>query len=1090
MSDQQYATWPAILQSKGIVARTSDDTPPPGFYLNLGNVEELEENTLISRLGSVIINKTGTTVNALSGPAHSLARLVNTTTGLTWRYAGGGTQLYRRTGDTPGPYTSIATGLSGNEWSSIVYRPNLSSYPYIYFADSSKMLKDNGTLSVAQQQGIFQPYTPVQVQVQAPQLIVMDTFESASGDYIFSPGISAGTSTRVSTSLSNAIGGLGVQLAVVSSMENIVPFQLLVIDRGGANQETVLVLSVPYDNSGFFASFTKVHSTGATVTEEYLTFTVPANTTQTVTGTSGPYNLNAFPNGTLTQGADYIAIFINVGSPENINQIQLLLDVGDGSFTEDYYTKLILPSIYQDSIIQTADQPTLITQIIYDQAIGVYSQGAASGFQLATGENQWTAVLVQMSDFQTVGRAGLDNPGFTMADINSFQVQIVTATTGSSTIGLDGLICFGGYGPDSFAGVAYDWLYTYYNINTGEESNPCMFMANPQPPQFTDQVIPRRQPVQLTIEASTDTQVTHNRIYRRGGTLASNFFRVDEIPASQIVYIDQAADADIEGATPVSFTNDVPVTSTLPVPVNQTLQIPLNPTGTGELLFVFVTSNTGISPHQQVTIGADIDPYQETVIVQDVIAFDAFTAFIQNAHGVNAPITAESTYGQPCNICALAYNSQWLAGDPNNPQLLYFSNPFAPTSFSAANNIEVGSPDDPIIAIVPFLGSLYVGTRSTWYGISPSQQAGQAPTVYPTTAVHGASGSHGWVTTENEIWHQAVDGIRAFAGGSATYKSQMIEFLFQSYVPGETPIEEANPTELNMTVMAYWNNIVFIAYTGMDGNRYRLMYHTVYQRFRNDSEPAISMFLEKDTNTLLYGTEDGVIHQDRIGAIDEVNVGGLVVQTPISINIQTPYLDQGSPAAQKNYQELTIDANTNGQTITATLLYNDGEITETVGTFSTTSRQKVNLNLNAGLGQQAYRVSLQLTGATTQQVIFYQVAIRGTVLAETRQSFDTYWSSFGTETSKLLRDAYFDYNSTAPLTAIIYYDQGATAGYTFTLPASPVRISTRIRFPAVKFRLFRMVITSTADFQLWPGSFLRVKPILTAIGYNQFPLTT
>lgn len=1083
MPDQPYQTWPAILQSRGVVARTSDDTVPEGGYLNLNNVEELEENTLISRLGSTIVNKTGTTANPLPGPVHSLGRLVSATENQAWRYAGAGTALFRRTGDTPGPYTQIAAGLSGNQWSSISYRPNISSFPYLYLADSARMLKDNG--ATTQQQGIFQPATPVQALPLAPQQITLDSFENAPGGYSIVNASGAATVIRVGTILTAPITAPGVQKAAVASMANIVPFQLLTIDRGNASQETVLVLNVPYDNSGFFADFTKTHLAGATVDEYYLSVNVAASTTATISR-FGSFNLGTFPNGTLSQGADYVAIYLRVGAPQNIEQIRILLDVGGGSFTEDYYYKLVLPSIYQNSITQTQDATTLVTQVLYDQAIGVYTSGAVSGYQLTSGANQWTKVLIQMSDFQTVGNAGLNSPGFTMASINAFRIEVVTNTNGPTSIGLDGLIAFGGYGPDSFAGVAYDWLYTYYNIDTGTESNPCMFMANPQPPQFTYQVIPRRQPVQLTLVPSTDAQVTHIRVYQRGGTLAANFLRLAQIPAASTSYLAISSDAEIEAATPISFTNDVPVTSTLPVPVNTALSVPLAPTGTGQMLTVTPASMANISVHQQVTIGADADLYQEIVIVQ-AVTLTTFTAFIQNAHAAGDPVAAEAIYGQPVNIAAVAYNRQWLAGDLNNPQLLYYSNAFSPESFSAAGNIEVGTPDDPIIAIVPFLGSLYVGTRSTWYGISPSQQPGTQPTVYPTTAVHGVSGSHGWITTENEIWHQAVDGIRAFAGGAATYRSQMIEFLFQPYVPGETPIEQANPSLLNQTVMAYWNNIVFIAYTGMDGNRYRLMYHTQYQRYRNDSVSALSMLLERDTNTLLYGDANGMIHQDRVGAFDEENVSGTVTATPIALTIQTPYLDQGAPKVQKQYNELTIDCNTNGVVVTPTLLFDDGELTLTLATFSSTSRQKINLNVNAGLGQQAYRVSLKLTASALQQAIFYQVAIRGVMLAETRQSFDTYVLNQGTDESKLCKQGYFDYESTAALSVNIYYDQAATAGFSFTLPAAPQRISTRVRFPAVKYRLIRVTGTSTADFQMWSAD-LEVKPIVTGKGYMKSPL--
>jgi hypothetical protein len=165
-------------------------------------------------------------------------------------------------------------------------------------------------------------------------------------------------------------------------------------------------------------------------------------------------------------------------------------------------------------------------------------------------------------------------------------------------------------------------------------------------------------------------------------------------------------------------------------------------------------------------------------------------------------------------------------------------------------------------------------------------------------------------------------------------------------------------------------------------------------------------------------------------------------------------------------------------------LFDDGETVLPIGPFLTTERQKVNLNINNGDGQQAYRVSLQLTGNVIQRVIFYQADIRGVQLAETRQSFDTYWLQFGTSESKLVKQAYIEYTSTAPLNIDLYYDQNPNPQYTFTLPAAPIRTSTWVRFPAIKFRLFRMVTTSAADFQVWQDSKFEVKPICLSKGYS------
>src|SRR5277367_3851863 len=161
----------------------------------------------------------------------------------------------------------------------------------------------------------------------------------------------------------------------------------------------------------------------------------------------------------------------------------------------------------------------------------------------------------------------------------------------SVTINLAALVLFGGAGPDSFAGVSYDYLFTFYNNVDGTESNPCMVMTDVNPPQDTYFVLPRRQPVLLTMTFPTlDTQTTSLRIYRRGGTLGDNYRRVDEILCSgtQTQYTDISSDVDIEEADFVSFTNDVPVTSTLPEPVNTTLSNPI--TAPGSLQSVVVAS--------------------------------------------------------------------------------------------------------------------------------------------------------------------------------------------------------------------------------------------------------------------------------------------------------------------------------------------------------------------------------------------------------------------------------------------------------------------------------------------------------------------
>jgi hypothetical protein len=194
-----------------------------------------------------------------------------------------------------------------------------------------------------------------------------------------------------------------------------------------------------------------------------------------------------------------------------------------------------------------------------------------------------------LEDFTGVGGADFNDPVMNWSNVTSYQVTIVTgagiATTSFPiTVKLGSLVLFGGAGPDSFAGVAYDYLFTYFNINDYTESNPCMTMTNVDPPLNTNWVLPRRQTVLLTLTNGTsDTQVTHLRIYRRGGTLGDNYRRIDQVPLTAAMgmtqtYTDVWSDAQIQGADFISFTNDVPVTSPLPIPLNQNLLMRLGRT--------------------------------------------------------------------------------------------------------------------------------------------------------------------------------------------------------------------------------------------------------------------------------------------------------------------------------------------------------------------------------------------------------------------------------------------------------------------------------------------------------------------------------
>jgi len=261
--------------------------------------------------------------------------------------------------------------------------------------------------------------------------------------------------------------------------------------------------------------------------------------------------------------------------------------------------------------------------------------------------------------------------------------------------------------------------------------------------------------------------------------------------------------------------------------------------------------------------------------------------------------------------------------------------------------------------------------------------------------------------------------------------------------------------------MCYYNNEVYVSYISLSGLRYRLIYDTVYKRFRNDSLPMTAMLWERDTNTFLgsYLISAGnyAIVQDQVYSMDYDDGGwysGYLLKNPINIAIQMPYQDLGKPHYPKQWNVIETDVNTQGQVMTTSLTFDDGSVTVPLATASTTSRQKVQLEVNAGLG---HRMSLTHTMPVTVAPILYQENVYAAELAAFRYTFDTYWILGGTELNKLVKQCVFDYTSALAVTFGLYADGSTVPYYTFTLPAEPGRATVRVRFPAIKLRDFRMV---------------------------------
>lgn len=1113
MPETSYTPIPYIFKSSGLSARIATDRIPPGGYLNLKSCYERAEDAMSSRYGFSIINRdpddAGDGVNFfLPNPVQTISRLKYNAA--TYRYAGSGNALYRRVGDTQGAYTSIYAGLSGEPFGSASTSCFGSSLNYLFIADLGGLIKDSGT-GTPTQWGITGPNQPANATEFGPIVLLVDGFTQPLGNYAL---------TNVSGWASGAIGV--VDVSSQSAVNNFLSFGassgLLTAFNGAlatpnTGDQSVIFNIYSTPNPPQFSAI-NVDATAPTGASSFAltsySGSVAANTTATIGIT---VDLDLSQNYQVTDN-DVIALCMQLSDPSAIQQINLMFDINNSGYTSSYYTKSISPAYYQSGIAGDTDAYTTASNEILALSLGLLTGSNASGSaqqtsqivnQLQsttanTGQGAWSTAYSRRGDFLAVGNAG--EPGYDWSSVTGWQVEIITTTSASVEVALNGIYLQWGSGPSSFGGVGYDYRYTYFNAQTQTESNPSAIQYFDQKYGYVASYmapIVLSQAINVQGFFSVDPQVTHVRLYRRGGSVADNWHYLDQFPnvtgIGAFSYSDILPDVAVLQGNILQLDNDPPVTSTLQDPIVTTLvNATVGPGTSPYSLFMpqavsVVDAAAAFVPNQTVVVGTPQNLEEVQVVTGGI---GGFTAVFRLTHAVGEQVQVFSVPQEPCDLVEEAYGQLWVAGDQLNPHYLYYSKKGYPENFGPQRYIAVGTPASPIMAVINWRGTLYVATLTTWYQIVP----GNPPYPQSTGSTHGLVSKRGWAKSEGAIWYQAIDGLREFKGADGPYRSLPIEWIYQD-IP-LTPVPLVDNTQISTVAMGFRVNQIYAAYTALDGSRDRLLWDCNYSRWRNDDVPALTMYLEEDTQTLLYaryinsgGVTGYAICEEGVNDYDDGGwVNGQLTRTPINIDCQLPYQDLNEPHYPKQWNMFEVDANTQGQTVTLKLNFDDGIAPLTLGTFSTTERQKVQFKVNNGEGQESYKCSPELTASVEVAPYIYQINAYADKLAADRTSLDVYWWKFGTEESKLVKDVYLDYTATATVTLNFYTDGSSIPYYTETLPARPDRAIIRVRLPALKFRTWRMIALSDEPMQTWSAPRAKWKPILPNSGYQAAELPT
>jgi len=533
--------------------------------------------------------------------------------------------------------------------------------------------------------------------------------------------------------------------------------------------------------------------------------------TLTVTFASG--DLNTYKNASIVQASDLsrggksqdgydsedpIHVVVTLSDPTIFTDIRLQFDVSASAGDwVDYYEKAIVPS----SLSSYVAQQQTASQALEDRILKA-DRGFYDNYGLPEDYSRYVApeeippmsasssedLYLRKQDFLKISGAG--GSGKTWANIKA--VRLVAKSGGVGTITFTKVELAGGSGPNSESGgrTKYKYRYTFRNPVTGNEGNPSEEMFD----EYA--VSANRQPVAVTVYGTDDPQITGAgsiAIYRTGG-IYGDYRLVGYATnpggyASSVVFTDNAEDADLAQSSLLEYDNDPPVRSTLPVQFVGSLQANY---AAGQSSIGVGVSTAALTIGSTVYIGSGANAESCTI---QALGSNSMSVWLQRAHSTGERVSCDSVVGSPCRLSCQAYESLFLAGDPNNPHVLYKSKKARPESFpivnlttGVAHTVNVGSPSNPIVAITDFSDIILCLNLNSIYVVQLYLGVMRAPTETPSKRGLIAAGA--WCKTNGEIWFLSYDGIYSWSGGEAILRSRQIDWMFKGKtVNGLAPID-------------------------------------------------------------------------------------------------------------------------------------------------------------------------------------------------------------------------------------------------------------------------------------------------------------
>ena len=688
-----------------------------------------------------------------------------------------------------------------------------------------------------------------------------------------------------------------------------------------------------------------------------------------------------------------------------VSELQILLDCGDGSFTQNFFMQAIKPSSFQPATTQGSTTTTARQSAITDQQIDnavvtptetpeqlrarlMQRLEKARQNNNAKRVRQLTARLAALASVDTtvpidpsagtgqsaiIGQSGTDQYW-----ILRFRIKDLTRIGSDATVGLKNIKALrinafiagqtvptspgfqfqtwwigGTFGPDvGEIGTPYTYRFRYRSSTTGATSNPS--------PYLRDSINARRQRVQLTGVISPDAQVDKIDWFRFGGSL-NDWRYLGTGPNTTVVFNDDFPDDSISSSPLLDFGNFQPFPQA---------DVPrrgfCNVSGTAVTRTSGDLFNTAWAPGTTIIINSI--PY--TTYAQP--GSTSFLQIVENAGaltGVAWFIAEPLLLGQPLPAVWGPYGEGQIGafmfgcGSVNQPGTLFWTQGNNPDSADESNNLEITSPSEPLMNGCIYDGRAFVWSTQRMFAISMElDPLTNTPTARVLEVPNGKGLFSRWgIAVGPKIWTVAQDGIYETVGAEPRLVTADLYPLFPhdgqpgSMINGIAPPDFSLPNSMQLD---YADGMVYFDFVDTGAARRTLVYNSLLDGWSLDIyNPGIARHYQEEgrgVHSVMVGGVNGKIYQFTSTMTSDDG-------TAIACALRTGAMDAGDFRAQKLWADLIIDYLSSVAITTNVGFDNYTTIAALTALPVQASRSQLIRDLNSGLGQLARNIVLDLS---------------------------------------------------------------------------------------------------------------------------------